>query len=168
VSFRPPSVAVAAEAAWLVGARTGRATSSISSNPVQTGSDTVVPTPAPVWVAVNIEGPQTVAPGEAVKLRVTVTNVSGEPAQGLRLEVRNAAEGGLVGQAAYKLPAIAPGAEATVEVAGVIVARPGERLQTRLVVTGGNLESEAVGSFTPLVRQDVADSWEPGPGAGLS
>ena len=52
--------------------------------------------------------------------------------------------------------------------AGVIVARPGERLQTRLVVTGGNLESEAVGSFTPLVRQDVADSWEPGPGAGLS
>ena len=72
------------------------------------------------------------------------------------------------GQAAYKLPAIAPGAEATVEVAGVIVARPGERLQTRLVVTGGNLESEAVGSFTPLVRQDVADSWEPGPGAGLS
>jgi len=46
-------------------------------------------------VAVNIDGPQTVAPGEAVKVRVTVTNVSGEPTPGLRLEVRNATEGGL-------------------------------------------------------------------------
>ena len=123
--------------------------------------------PAAVWVVVNVTGPDTVAAGAAVTVTATVTNVSGETARGVRLEVRNAAAARLVGRAAYPLAELAPGAQTTVAVTGDVLARPGARLQTQLVATGGNLTDDAVGAFTPLVRQDVADTWEPGPGAGL-
>jgi hypothetical protein len=127
----------------------------------------LAPAAAPVWVVVGVDGPATVAPGETVTVTATVTNVSGETARGLRLEVRNAATAGLVGRAAYVLPQLAPSAQISVAVTGTVIAQPGGRLRTQLAATGGNLSHEATGLFAPLVRQDVADTWEPGPGAGL-
>lgn len=95
--------------------------------------------PAAVWVVVNVTGPDTVAAGAAVTVTATVTNVSGETARGVRLEVRNAAEARLVERAVYQVAELAPGGQTTVAVTGEVLARPGARLQTQLVATGGYL-----------------------------
>jgi len=131
----PPAVAVAAEQAWLVGDRTGAATWSISSNPLQTVSDTVVPTPAAVWVVVGVAGPATVAPGETVTVTATVTNVSGEPvrwpaADWAWIGPAGGQVTGLAGRVTVALPAGAVAEPVLVEIAPAPVE---VRLEARLI-----------------------------------
>lgn len=120
----------------------------------------------PVWVAVDVVGPTSVGPGQEVSLRATVTNVGSEKVRGARLEVREENGAKFVGPTSYPLPDLDRGQQIEVLVRGQVNARPGENLHVVVQAVGGNLSLGAGAAYSAIVRQDVAEEWQPGPGAG--
>jgi hypothetical protein len=126
----------------------------------------------PVWVAVDVYGPASVGSGQEVNLRAAAMNVSNEKASGVRLEVREETGAKFVGPASYPLPDLDPGQQIEVVLKGQVNARPGDNLHVVVQAAGGNLSLEAGATsnaavYTAMVRQDEAEEWRLGPGAGV-